>query len=107
MARLFYHKPKYAILDECTSGVTIDMEQRFCNRVKVRSGGRHPWTSHPHVHTIGTHSSILCTCALICCCGPREPHWHYRNGYMQRAISATFLALFALEGTEHCACITT
>ncbi len=35
MARLFYHKPRYAILDECTSGVTVDMEQRFCERVKV------------------------------------------------------------------------
>lgn len=34
MARLFFHKPNFAILDECTSGVTVSMEQRFCEMVK-------------------------------------------------------------------------
>jgi ABC-type uncharacterized transport system fused permease/ATPase subunit len=34
MARLFYHRPRFAILDECTSGVTVEMEERFCQLVK-------------------------------------------------------------------------
>ncbi len=34
MARLFFHRPRFAILDECTSGVTVEMEERFCDLLR-------------------------------------------------------------------------
>jgi ATP-binding cassette subfamily D (ALD) long-chain fatty acid import protein len=35
MARLFYNKPRYAILDECTSSVTLEMEKTMYEHAKV------------------------------------------------------------------------
>ncbi|CAH0556076.1 unnamed protein product [Brassicogethes aeneus] len=56
MARLFYHQPQFAILDECTSAVSVDVEgsmYRFCREVGITlltvSHRKSLWQHHEHV----------------------------------------------------------
>jgi ATP-binding cassette subfamily D (ALD) long-chain fatty acid import protein len=56
MARLFYHKPKYAILDECTSSVTLETEKAMYDTAKslgvtlmTVSHRRSLWKYHSHI----------------------------------------------------------
>ncbi|XP_061336567.1 ABC transporter D family member 1 [Gastrolobium bilobum] len=57
MARLFYHKPTFAILDECTSAVTTDMEERFC--AKVRAMGTSCITISHRPALVAFHDLVL------------------------------------------------
>ncbi|XP_018309500.1 ATP-binding cassette sub-family D member 3 isoform X1 [Mycetomoellerius zeteki] len=55
MARLFYHKPQFAILDECTSAVSVDVEDsmyRYCRKENITlftvSHRRSLWKHHEY-----------------------------------------------------------
>lgn len=56
MARLFYHHPQFAILDECTSAVSVDVEgsmYEYCRKVGITlftvSHRKSLWAHHEYV----------------------------------------------------------
>ena len=60
MARLFYHTPTYAILDECTSGVSTDMEERLYRICAERGTARPPASSVPRIRAVVSSLRLPC-----------------------------------------------
>ncbi|XP_064604426.1 ATP-binding cassette sub-family D member 3-like [Liolophura sinensis] len=67
MARLFYHKPQFAILDECTSAVSVDVEgymYKHCREVGITlftvSHRKSLWEHHEYyLHMDGRGSYVF------------------------------------------------
>ena len=66
MARLFYNKPQFAILDECTSAVSVDIEgymYEYCREVGITlftvSHRESLWKHHDVIISIFSYLSYL------------------------------------------------
>lgn len=66
MARLFYHKPQFAILDECTSAVSVDVEDsmyRYCRQENITlftvSHRRSLWKHHEVLSSIFLQNQLI------------------------------------------------